>query len=68
MSSRGTNPMLGEIADELVELLVQRGVMRSCPDCAQWEGKGEFCRRYQMRPPATVIAKGCEEFDPEIPF
>lgn len=62
------NPQLVEIADMLVELLHTRGVLRSCPDCDAWDSRQEMCAKYQARPPAQIIAKGCEEFEPSIPF
>lgn len=63
-----TNPQLTEMADQLVELLHARGVLRSCPDCDHWDPGNEQCLKYMVRPPAVVIAKGCDEFEPNIPF
>lgn len=66
--SHETNPMLADIADDLVDLLHARGVLRCCPDCQWWDNQGETCGKYLARPPATVIANGCDEFEPTIPF
>jgi len=63
-----TNPHLASIADALVEELHLRGVLRSCPDCIHWDDPSETCGKYLARPPAKVIAKGCHEFEPNIPF
>lgn len=63
-----SHPDLVRFADALVKELHQRGLMRSCPDCQWWDPKAETCGKYLARPPADVIAKGCDEFEPTIPF
>lgn len=45
-------------------------LMRTCLTCLEFNEGGEFCRKYQARPPARVIAYGCPSYfcDEEIPF
>lgn len=35
---------------------------RNCPMCEHWNPDGETCKLANARPPATVIAFGCEAF------
>lgn len=41
---------------------------RCCPNCDHWVDKMEECEIAMRRPPATVIAFGCEKFEENIPF
>lgn len=43
-------------------------MLHCCPNCWHWDSKQEVCKLYARRPPATVIAFGCERFDFDIPF
>jgi hypothetical protein len=36
---------------------------KSCPNCEHWTGVRELCGLNMKRPPATVIAFGCECFE-----
>lgn len=52
---------------ELVEKL--EPIYRSCINCEHFDEPNEKCKLYNQRPPARVIAYGCEEYeDIEIPF
>jgi hypothetical protein len=45
-----------------------RGSFRCCPNCLHFDETGEQCKLAAARPPARVIAFGCERFDFDIPF
>lgn len=45
-----------------------RAAIRCCPNCTNFAEKSEVCNLAGARPPATVIAFGCEKFDHNIPF
>lgn len=62
MSSGRDNPML-EQRSKAVNLL-----LRTCCSCDMFDHEEEKCRKFDMRPPAQVIAYGCDEYIEEIPF
>ena len=41
---------------------------RSCMICVLFNEQKELCIKYNIRPPARVIAYGCPEFDECVPF
>ena len=43
------------------------GYFRNCTGCCYWDGHKEWCKKYDVRPPVSVIVKGCEEYE-EVPF
>lgn len=43
------------------------GYFRNCTGCCYWSGKTEICNKFNVRPPVSVIVKGCEEYC-EIPY
>lgn len=46
------------------------GQRKSCPACLWFDQAAEVCERDQQRrrPPAKVIAYGCQAYEPDIPF
>jgi len=51
----------------LRDALAATYVQRSCLPCDHFDEASEQCRLVNKRPPARVIAYGCEQFD-YIPF
>lgn len=43
-------------------------LLRTCVKCDTFDHEAEVCKRFNARPPAKVIAYGCDEFIEEIPF
>lgn len=43
------------------------GYFRNCTGCCNWNSEGEICRKFNVRPPISIIVKGCEQYE-EIPF
>lgn len=42
---------------------------RTCINCLHFDEPAEVCRRYDnQRPPARIIATGCDGHEDEIPF
>lgn len=44
-----------------------RRIVPCCPNCLHWNNENETCTKYSARPPASVIAFGCKDFD-DMPF
>ena len=40
----------------------------NCVDCLHFDEKNETCTKWNARPPARVIAFGCDNFEEDIPF
>lgn len=61
---------LREIIKKLVKQVAFDGAFRSCINCVWWIDKTEQCQKAKARPPAKVIALGCElwEDTKSIPF
>jgi hypothetical protein len=60
-----------EIAKVLREKFDRVDFMASCLTCHHWDAGFEICKKYQLRPPAAIIANSCIEsyWDiDEIPF
>jgi hypothetical protein len=65
------NGMALEIAKRMAPSIAShfRNSVSCCPNCENFDGGLERCKLNNMRPPATVIAFGCECFvDNELPF
>lgn len=43
-------------------------LLRSCLTCDMFKEQEEQCTVYSARPPARVIAYGCDQYIEEIPF
>jgi len=42
---------------------------RTCLNCSHFDESNEACRKYDnQRPPARIIALGCDGHEDEIPF
>lgn len=41
---------------------------KCCPNCLHWQERAELCNLVNARPPARIIAFGCELYDDRIPF
>ena len=65
---------LNEIAKVITETIINvlDKNLRSCLNCNYFSVEKEMCWKYNQRPPAKVIAKGCDawiEYDgSDIPF
>jgi len=62
---------LNEIAKVITETIIKvlDNNLRSCLNCSRFNESREACNLYQARPPAKVIAKGCEKWDEiNVPF
>ena len=45
-----------------------RRLYKNCVTCEHFDKRSETCNLNRMRPPAEVIAYGCECYSEEIPF
>jgi hypothetical protein len=59
-------PEYEEIITKVASLL-QVAEDRNCTMCVHWEDNPELCKIYKVRPPASVIVKGCKDYD-YVPF
>lgn len=57
--------MVSSVADILHLSYLLR---RSCVTCENFDPKNEVCKMVNQRPPAHVVAFGCEQYEQEIPF
>lgn len=55
-----------EIMRDLERILNSK--TRNCLNCVLFTEGTEQCERWHMRPPARVIAHGCDAHEDEIPF
>jgi hypothetical protein len=58
--------VFGEIAGKMAGQLQK--ACRTCVTCEHFDDKAELCKLNGLRPPAFVIAFGCECFEDRIPF
>jgi hypothetical protein len=63
---KGISQVLPDKIAAEVSLLFARS-RQHCLDCIKWNAPGEYCEKYNQKPPLDVIVKGCREFD-DIPF
>lgn len=55
----------GEVAKRVAETI--RASVPTCVQCSHWHEKDELCGLWLARPPAKVIAFGCEKYE-HMPF
>lgn len=58
------------ITNAIETVAKQNHIYQSCLNCLNFQEQKELCSLYNQRPPAKVIAFGCESWDDkdEIPF
>lgn len=44
-------------------VLIEANALNSCLPCKHFDEEHEMCMRHLARPPARVIAYGCQDFD-----
>lgn len=66
LSAREIDSIAQQLADHLRR---KAGVRLTCVECYQFDHHSEVCNMFRQRPPARVIAFGCEHFESDdIPF
>ena len=60
--------LLEELAKQLVNWAGMSKVYRNCLTCANFVEPMELCEKYATRPPARVIAYGCDDHSDNIPY
>lgn len=58
--------MADYLRDALVSALDR--ATRTCLNCERFDEPTEMCEKFQARPPARIIAHGCDEHEEEVPF
>jgi len=58
---------IDQLFNRFIDACYAEGWFRNCTGCMHWNAESETCKKFNVRPPAKVIVKGCEEYD-EIPF
>lgn len=53
---------------ELYKTIAAQKDFPTCIHCENFDDATEVCKLAGARPPARVIAQGCESFDTRIPF
>lgn len=44
-------------------------LLSNCISCGRFDEGTEYCRKYDVQPPAKIMALGCEEWDPDaLPY
>lgn len=61
---------LEDAANGLVDSMTTsvQNLLKTCVVCDHFNQTGEVCQLNRLRPPAKIIAFGCECFENEIPF
>lgn len=63
---RGIRNIAPLLATEIAAILDRN--TRTCMSCLQFVERSETCNLVGKRPPARVIATGCEKYEEDIPF
>ena len=68
MSNR--HDLLNVLGLNFTNYLFENGWFSTCLNCHYWQAEKELCGKFNARPPAKIIAFGCEKFSDEhwIPF
>lgn len=67
-SNRKTDDSFLTDFESMLDKLLQRKLV-CCPNCEHFEDSLQRCKLNNMKPPATIIAFGCEQFKcNDIPF
>lgn len=57
------------LASETIwNLLHVPGATRTCLGCEHFVADGETCKLANARPPFEVLIRGCNAYDPSVPF
>lgn len=63
------NDLGQEMLKTLLRMIDDRRIVRSCINCRWFNSQQEICTTHNnLRPPAHIIAKGCDQHSCEIPF
>ncbi len=69
MQNNDYNTVVQALGHKLAEVLDNTTMFRRCLNCRYFNEKEEVCTASNnMRPPARIIAYGCEMHSAEIPF
>lgn len=49
------------------DLITREDICQTCISCENWDHENELCLKVNKRPPAVIIANGCEYYQ-DIPF
>lgn len=60
--------MNSDLASKLFKAVQEDSAFPCCVHCEHFDAEAETCRNVGARPPARVIAFGCEQFEPKVPF
>lgn len=61
---------LDQLRQVLYKEVKQHALHQTCLTCHNFDEQNELCKKFNMRPPARVIAFSCKDYDDidEIPF
>jgi len=57
-----------DLETAVLDLIERARLYRSCPTCQHFEESSEICDLAGGRPPARIIAMGCDKYLEEPPF
>lgn len=61
-------PPDAQVVERITKMMHAARLIRSCMTCDHLDEPTEMCKLYQMRPPARVIAYGCQSWTDGLPF
>lgn len=62
------NSKIEELAYMAKALQILFQAAPACINCEHWTEATEQCKRFNCRPPAKIIARGCPDWESQIPF